>query len=83
MQRDEDEQLLGKENEMKRIKVKVEGITCSGCALDIETVLKNTEGISGADASYAAGAVNIDYDPEEINENQVMELIKKLGLKAS
>lgn len=81
MQSDEDYQLLGKENEMKRINIKVGGITCTGCALDIKTVLENTEGIFDADVSYASEAINIDYDPEEINENRIMEIVKRLGLK--
>ena len=81
MQRDENEQLQHEEIEMKRTSLRVDGITCSGCAVDVETVLKNTDGISGAEASYATGAVNIDYHPEEIDEKQVLELIKKLGLK--
>ncbi len=61
--------------------LKVDGITCSGCAVDIESVLKNTDGISGAEASYATGAIHIDYHPEEIDEKQVLDLIKRLGLK--
>ena len=83
MRGDEDEQLLCEKNEMKRLSLMVGGITCSGCAVDVETVLKNTDGISGAEVSYATGAVNIDYHPEEISESKVLELIKKLGLKIS
>lgn len=66
---------------MKRITLKVEGITCSGCAIDIESVLKNAEGIVHAEASYATGDVNVDYHPDEIGEKQVLDLVKKLGLK--
>ncbi len=68
---------------MKRLSFRVDGITCSGCAVDVETVLKNTDGIYGAEASYSNGSVNIDYHQEEIDESQVRELIKKLGLKIS
>ncbi len=66
---------------MKRMNLKVEGITCSGCAVDVATVLKNTDGILDADANYSTGDVNIDFDPKELNEKQVLDLIKKLGLK--
>ncbi len=66
---------------MKRLNLKVEGITCSGCAVDVDSVLKNADGISDAEASYSAGTVSIDYHPEEINEKQVLDLVKKLGLK--
>jgi len=68
---------------MKRLSFTVHGITCSGCAVDIETVLKNTDGIYGAEASYSTGSLNVDYEHEEISESQVHDLIKKLGLKIS
>ena len=83
MQRDEDEQLQREKSEMKRLSCKVDGITCPGCAVDIETVLKNTDGIYGAEASYSTGSVIVDYHQEEIDESQVLDRIKKLGLKIS
>ncbi len=61
--------------------MKVEGITCSGCAVDVASALKNADGVLNADASYSTGDVNIEFDPGEIDENKVLELIKKLGLK--
>jgi Cu+-exporting ATPase len=69
------------EDNLKRINLKVKGITCSGCAVDVASVLKNTDGILDADASYSTGDVNIDFDPGQLNEKQVLDLIQKLGLK--
>ncbi len=66
---------------MKRMNLKVDGITCSGCAVDVASALKNADGIVDAEASYSTGDVNIHFNPEEINEEQVLDLIKKLGLK--
>ncbi len=68
---------------MKRMSLKVDGITCSGCAIDVESVLKNTDGILDAEVRFADGAINISYHPEGIGEKQVVELIKKLGLQIS
>ncbi len=66
---------------MKRMNLKVDGITCSGCAVDVASVLKNADGVLGAEASYADGTVTVDYHPDEIDEKQVIGLVKKLGLK--
>lgn len=66
---------------MKRLSFRVDGITCSGCAVDVETVLKNTDGIHGAEANYSAGSVIVDYHPEEIDEGRIRELLTKLGMK--
>ncbi len=66
---------------MRRLNLKVEGITCSGCAVDIVSALKNLDGILDAEASYATGNVNVDYDPRELDEKEVLDHVEKLGLK--
>ncbi len=66
---------------MRRLNLKVDGITCSGCAVDVVSVLKNSDGILDAEASYATGDVAVDYDPRELDEKQVLAIVKKLGLK--
>jgi len=60
---------------------KVTGITCSGCATDIETVLGNTEGVVNASVDYSTGEIAVEYDPEEITEPQVACVLKKLELR--
>jgi Cu2+-exporting ATPase len=60
---------------------KVTGITCAGCATDIETVLRNTEGVVNASVNYSTCEVAVDYGPDEINEQQIMCVLKKLGLR--
>lgn len=64
---------------MKRLRLRVDGITCAGCALDGESVLKNQDGIAGAEISYAAGTATIDYQPGEIDEQQIVSLVQRLG----
>ncbi len=66
---------------MKKLNLRVDGITCPGCASDAESVLKNSDGILGAEVNYASGTVTIDYRSGEIDENQVVGLVTRLGLK--
>ncbi len=66
---------------MKQLCLRVDGIECAGCATDAEAVLKNTDGILGAEVNYASGTVTIDYRSGEIDENQVVGLVTRLGLK--
>jgi len=60
---------------------KVSGITCAGCATDIETVLRNTEGVVNAAVDYSTCEIAVGYTPDEINEQQVVCVLKKLGLR--
>ena len=49
----------------------------------METVLGNTDGISEATVDYAAGTVNIIFNPEEIAAELIIAIINKMGLKTT
>lgn len=66
-------------NKSARINFKVEGIYCAGCATDMETVIKNTEGILNASVIYSSGLISIEYDPAEIGTEKIISMIKELG----
>ena len=69
------------EKVLRNINLKTEGIACIGCATDMETVLNNTDGILDATVSYASGTINIEYEPAEITPQQIILIIRKMGLK--
>jgi copper chaperone CopZ len=56
------------------------GITCGGCALDMENILLDEDGIIKAAAHYAKGTLSVEYDPDQIEEEEVLELVNKFGL---
>ena len=66
---------------MSRLDLTVEGITCAGCALDIETVLKNEEGVLETNVDYSACRISIQYDEAETNEDRIYGALKRIGLK--
>ncbi len=65
-----------------QITLQVEGIVCSGCGADMETVLRDTDGILEATVSYADGTVVIIYDPDEINPEALLTKVNGFGMKA-
>ncbi len=82
MQRDADRQLRDPEAPVIKTTFKVQGITCAGCATDIETVLGNADGVVNASVDYSSCELAVEYDSDEINEQQIMNILKKLGLRA-
>ncbi len=66
---------------MNRTTFKVTGITCTGCATDIETVLGNTDGVVNASVNYSTGEIAVEYGPDVINEQQVVRVLKNMGLR--
>jgi len=62
------------------LKLRVEGLECGGCALDLETILLSMDGIIKARANCREEKVTIEYDPQEIDEEKILSAIRKTGL---
>ena len=63
----------------KELKLKVGEIPCTGCAEDMETVLRNEDGIVDVKVDYAGDMILIKYDPEEIDRHSVIEAAKRVA----
>lgn len=61
----------------------VDGMHCATCESFIETSASETSGIHDAEASYATDMVRLDYDPERIDREGMIDTISTLGYHAS
>ena len=66
-------------DDSKTLRLLVEGIVCTGCAIDMENVLKDTEGILDVSVDYAEGIVSIEYEPDEIDEKELFIKVQRFG----
>ena len=66
---------------MADIKFLVEGIVCTGCAMDMENILLDLNGVEEASLNYADGEFTIQYDPGEIEVKSIIKKVKNLGFK--
>lgn len=64
----------------KQMNLLVDGIVCAGCAMDMETVFRNTDGITKTVVDYAKATVQIEYAPDEITEAQILSQIQRMGI---
>ena len=64
---------------IKEIKLKVEEIPCTGCAEDMETVLRDQDGILDVKIQYADDIVEIKYDTEEIERQAVIRAAMRIA----
>ena len=71
--------LLG--GKLIEIKFHIEGITCTGCAMDMENVLLGLSGVEEASLNYADGKFTIQYDPGEIEAEKIIKKVETLGFK--
>ncbi len=67
---------------MKKIKLKIEGMHCTSCAMNIDFDLEDL-GVKSAKTSYAKQETEVEFDEEKLEPQKIIEQIKKAGYKAS
>jgi copper chaperone CopZ len=66
---------------MKTMNLRAEGIMCTGCAQDLETVLRETRGVQDASVSYKEETVRVLYDPGIIKGKEIFLMVARMGFR--
>lgn len=66
---------------MKEIKLKIEGMHCTGCSNRLEKLLNNTDGVEKATVSFEEKQAIITYNESQIDLTQIKETIEGAGFK--
>ncbi len=66
----------------QKIILKVLGMHCASCAVNIENVLKKEKGVKSANVNFATEKLYLEFDPVEISIARIQKIIEKLGYKA-
>jgi copper chaperone CopZ len=69
------------EDNIQEIVFLVEGIVCTGCAMDMENIMLDMDGVEEASVNFADGFFFIAYNPKEIEVNTIIKKVKNLGFK--
>lgn len=64
-------------------KFKILDMHCSSCALTIDMDLEELDGVNSAKTSYAKAELEIEFDPEKVSDDLILETIKKSGYNAN
>ncbi len=67
---------------MKKIILKIEGMTCSACSNGLEKYLNKQDGIKNASVNLVMANALIEYDEEKLNQKQIDTFVKKAGFKS-
>ncbi|MGH1278652.1 heavy metal translocating P-type ATPase [Bacillus basilensis] len=59
----------------------VSGMTCAVCANRVEKRLNKLEGVNEATVNFALETATVDFNPDEVNVNEMKSAITKLGYK--
>lgn len=62
---------------MKKKTYKVQNMSCTSCAMLIETELEDIS--VKAKCSYAKESLEVEYDEKKVNEEHIKKTVKNLG----
>lgn len=71
----------GKENSTgpSKVSLSIDGMSCAGCAITIETKLKRLSGVIDATVSLTTGTATIKYDPGSVELDDIRKAIISAG----
>ena len=64
---------------MKKTKLKISGMHCVSCAMNIEWALEDIEGVRGSKVSFAKQIAEVEFDESLAKEENILAVIVKLG----
>lgn len=65
-----------------RIKLKIDGMHCTSCSMNIDMDLEDLDGVKSAKTNYAKQESEIEYDPNKLELKEILEQVQKTGYKA-
>ena len=67
---------------MKKVLLKIGGMTCSACSSGLEKFLNRQEGIESASVNLVMNNANIQYDEQKLNIEQIEKFIERAGFES-
>ncbi len=64
---------------MKKVLLKIDGMTCSACSSGLEKYLNKQDGIKTATVNLVMNNANIEYDEKKLTLEQVEKFVEKAG----
>ncbi len=66
---------------MKKVKLEIQGPDCADCALKVEKVLNELEGVEEARLSFGAETAHVTLDEDQVGLMEIEEAVERLGYK--
>ena len=63
---------------MKTVTLKITGMHCVSCAINIDFELEDLEGVKESTTNYAKQVSAVTYDPDKIKAEKIIAVITKL-----
>lgn len=67
---------------MEKIELNVEGMHCGSCAIGIQMVVSQMDGVVSASADYDKKKAWVEFDPAKTTKDAIIKAVEELGYKA-
>ncbi len=63
-------------------KLKINGMHCTACAMNIDFDLEDIDGVKKSQTSYAKAVTEVEFEEEKVDTKTILETVKKTGYEA-
>lgn len=70
------------ESEMQTVDLRIEGMTCAGCAVAVRRALERVPGVAGAEVDFEKKLAHVRYNKETVKLEQLAEAVAAAGYRA-
>lgn len=67
------------DNQLKKEIFYVTGMSCAGCAANVQQSLAERNGVEQANVNFAASTVTVEYHPEEVTAEDLQKTVQEAG----
>lgn len=66
---------------MEKLDLQIEGMHCGSCAVGIQMLLSQMEGVKSAEVSYENKKGTVEFDSAKVTKGEIVKAIEELGYK--
>ena len=63
----------------KKAEIKISGMHCASCALNVEKTLQDVEGVEDAQVNFGTEKATVEYDPDKVELGKLEEKVQEAG----
>lgn len=67
------------ESEKKKAELKISGMTCATCAVNIEDSLSKIKDVSKAQVNFGTDTAQVEFDPKKVTLAELENAVKQAG----
>ena len=63
----------------EKLTLKIGGMHCTSCAMNIDGALEDTKGVFSSTTNYAKSQTTVDFDSKLVSKQSIQQLIEQAG----